>query len=66
MQLLPEQIGNSDLLAEGEGALSLGAKDKRDDADFALWKKQQPAKGKKRGRRPGRRGAEERPASVTG
>jgi cysteinyl-tRNA synthetase len=45
VQLCPEQIGNSELMAEGEGALSVGAQDKRDDADFALWKKQQPAKG---------------------
>ena len=37
-KLLPEQIGNSDLLAEGEGALSLND-DKKHSSDFALWKK---------------------------
>jgi cysteinyl-tRNA synthetase len=37
-KLMPEQIGNSDLLAEGEGALSLND-DKRNPTDFVLWKK---------------------------
>lgn len=38
-KLMPDQINNSDLLAEGEGALSAGVRDKRSDQDFALWKK---------------------------
>jgi cysteinyl-tRNA synthetase len=39
-KLVPEQIGNSELLAEGEGALaSAEASDKRAPSDFALWKK---------------------------
>ena len=37
-KLVPEQIGNSELLAEGEGALT--ADDvKKSPCDFALWKK---------------------------
>lgn len=38
-KLMPEQIGNDELLAEGEGALSVGASDKRNPTDFVLWKK---------------------------
>jgi len=38
-KLLPEQIGNSVLLAEGEGALSAEGAEKRAAADFALWKR---------------------------
>jgi cysteinyl-tRNA synthetase len=39
-KLCPEQIGNSELLAEGEGALAADANsDKRNVSDFALWKK---------------------------
>lgn len=37
-KLMPEQIGNSELLAEGEGALT-GGDIKRSPGDFALWKK---------------------------
>lgn len=37
-KLVPEQVGNSELLAEGEGALSVND-DKRTATDFALWKK---------------------------
>lgn len=37
-KLMPEQRGNSELLAEGEGALSVQG-DKRNPSDFALWKK---------------------------
>eukprot|EP01031_Cornospumella_fuschlensis_P025509 gene25509-30796_t len=37
-KLLPEQVGNAELLNEGEGALEKGA-DKRAAQDFALWKK---------------------------
>lgn len=37
-KLMPEQIGNSELLAEGEGALSVGDL-KKSPGDFALWKK---------------------------
>lgn len=37
-KLLPEQIGNSDLLAEGEGALTEND-DKKNATDFVLWKK---------------------------
>eukprot|EP01036_Dinobryon_divergens_P040568 gene40568-53648_t len=37
-KLLPEQIGNSDLLAEGEGALTAND-DKKNPSDFVLWKK---------------------------
>ena len=42
-KLMPEQIGNSDLLAEGEGALSAND-DKRNATDFALWKKRKESK----------------------
>eukprot|EP00903_Cladosiphon_okamuranus_P021396 g19666.t1 len=38
-KLLPEGVGNGELMAEGEGALSLGAGDKRSAGDFALWKR---------------------------
>jgi cysteinyl-tRNA synthetase len=38
-KLVPEQIGNSELLAEGEGALSAAADTKKNPSDFALWKK---------------------------
>lgn len=39
-KLVPEQIGNSELLAEGEGALaSTEVSEKRSPSDFALWKK---------------------------
>ena len=38
-KLVPEQKGNSDLLAEGEGALNVND-DKRSASDFVLWKKQ--------------------------
>lgn len=37
-KLMPEQIGNSELLAEGEGSLVVND-DKRSGSDFALWKK---------------------------
>jgi cysteinyl-tRNA synthetase len=42
-KLMPEQIGNSELLAEGEGALSTND-DKRNPTDFALWKKRKEHK----------------------
>ena len=45
-KLVPENVGNAEALAEGEGVLSqpgaassLGAGDKRDASDFALWKR---------------------------
>ena len=38
-KLVPEQKGNSDLLAEGEGALNVND-DKRSASDFVLWKRQ--------------------------
>lgn len=41
-KMVPEQMGNSEALAEGEGVLtdvSKGAADKRSASDFALWKK---------------------------
>ena len=37
-KLIPEQIGNSDLLAEGEGSLTSND-DKVNSGDFVLWKK---------------------------
>ena len=37
-KLMPEQIGNSELLAEGEGALTAND-DKQNPTDFVLWKK---------------------------
>ena len=37
-KLMPEQIGNSELLAEGEGSLVVN-EDKRNGSDFVLWKK---------------------------
>lgn len=37
-KLMPEQVGNSELLAEGEGALSAGD-EKQSPSDFVLWKK---------------------------
>jgi len=47
LKLLPEGLGNSELLEEGEGQLSLGKNDKRSASDFALWKKtRQPEEGK--------------------
>ena len=42
-KLVPENFGNSEALAEGEGVLcSAGARDKVDAADFALWKASKP------------------------
>jgi cysteinyl-tRNA synthetase len=44
-KLVPENVGNTAALAEGEGALpsaSLGASDKRDPNDFVLWKSSRP------------------------
>ncbi|GAB9465744.1 Cysteine-trna ligase [Globisporangium polare] len=38
-KLLPENVGQSELLAEGEGSLSAGKTDKRNGSDFVLWKK---------------------------
>lgn len=38
-KLVPEQIGNSELLAEGEGALAATIDVKKNAGDFALWKK---------------------------
>ena len=38
-KLKPESVGNSELLAEGEGALSGAVTEKRANTDFALWKK---------------------------
>ena len=38
-KLMPEQIGNSELLAEGEGALTSSKTEKRAMGDFVLWKK---------------------------
>merc|ERR1712228_419070 len=40
-KLEPTNIGNEDLLAEGEGALTSAdaAQEKKDKKDFALWKK---------------------------
>lgn len=40
-KLVPEAVGNRELLAEGEGVLadSKGAADKRSPGDFALWKR---------------------------
>jgi cysteinyl-tRNA synthetase len=39
-KLAPEQIGNAELLAEGEGTLTQDfANEKRSSRDFALWKK---------------------------
>lgn len=37
-KLMPEQIGNSALLAEGEGSLTVND-DKKNAGDFVLWKK---------------------------
>ncbi len=37
-KLMPEQIGNSELLAEGEGALTAND-DKQSKSDFVLWKR---------------------------
>lgn len=37
-KLMPEQLGNSELLAEGEGALTSG-EGKKNLSDFVLWKK---------------------------
>lgn len=44
-KLMPEQIGNSALLQEGEGALTAGD-DKRAASDFVLWKKTKNVEGK--------------------
>jgi cysteinyl-tRNA synthetase len=44
-KLVPENVGNKEALEEGEGVLataSLGAKDKHDACDFALWKASKP------------------------
>ncbi len=41
-KLVPENVGNDEATAEGEGALSAGADDKRNKCDFALWKKSKP------------------------
>lgn len=44
-KLVPENVGNTAALAEGEGTLpaaSLGAGDKRDPNDFVLWKCSRP------------------------
>ncbi|TYZ61426.1 hypothetical protein PybrP1_005440 [[Pythium] brassicae (nom. inval.)] len=45
-KLLPENVGQSELLAEGEGSLSAaaatGKSDKRSASDFALWKTSKP------------------------
>ena len=43
-KLVPENAGNSEALAEGEGALSasVGAADKVDASDFVLWKASKP------------------------
>ena len=38
-KLAPESIGNSDLLAEGEGNANEHTGDKRSSKDFALWKR---------------------------
>jgi len=39
-KLMPEQIGNSELLAEGEGNLVAAINDdKKNPTDFVLWKK---------------------------
>lgn len=43
-KLVPENAGNKEALEEGEGVLtaSAGARDKRDQCDFALWKASKP------------------------
>lgn len=38
-KLMPEQQGNSELRAEGEGSLCVANDDKRSASDFALWKR---------------------------
>lgn len=38
-KLIPENVGNTKELAEGEGALAPHESDKRNPCDFALWKK---------------------------
>lgn len=38
-KLQPEQVGNSQVLAEGEGALCGAESEKKDAADFVLWKR---------------------------
>jgi cysteinyl-tRNA synthetase len=38
-KLMPEQVGNAELVAEGEGSLADANEDKRSPNDFALWKK---------------------------
>ena len=42
-KLMPEQIGNSELLAEGEGALAANG-DKKNPSDFVLWKRSKEVK----------------------
>lgn len=42
-KLMPEQIGNSALLAEGEGSLTSSVDEKKSPADFVLWKKTKEA-----------------------
>lgn len=46
--LLPEAIGNQDALNEGEGDLFLASSgnDKKNQADFVLWKKSKPGEPK--------------------
>ena len=39
-KLKPECIGNSELLAEGEGSLCSSQTEKKSNSDFVLWKKQ--------------------------
>lgn len=39
-KLKPESVGNSELLAEGEGSLCASQTEKKSNSDFVLWKKQ--------------------------
>lgn len=41
-KLVPEAFGDSKALAEGEGELSCAGEEKRNPADFALWKMSKP------------------------
>ena len=41
-KLVPEAFGDQSALAEGEGDLSSGQKEKRSENDFALWKNSKP------------------------
>lgn len=41
-KLLPEAAANAKALEEGEGALSSGRQEKRNQSDFALWKASKP------------------------